>query len=164
MPELSRYQTEFLKLDGGEFTHLVKIGRSLLDIAMFDFDDSVTGDTIYRHKDFVDNLGVYQAAWEIFDPPKPYAPDQIGVVLARNSLILAVQSKRTAIHKFKSEPSITVVIGDGRAIINERDPIRPILNRRELDAESLEMFNSRLYEALDLFKINIDEIELEQAS
>lgn len=163
MFEQPNYQSEFYRVVGGEYQNLVEIGRKLLDIAYLDFNNTESKRFI-QPKYFLDIPGGSQAAWEIPEPPKFVAPDQIGVILAKSSLLLAIYSKRTAIHEVPSEPHVKVMVNNGQAKLTELDPVRPIIKPRTLDGESLTMFNGRLNKALSLFKLNVDEIELKQAS
>ncbi|HMM62039.1 MAG TPA: hypothetical protein PKC86_00605 [Candidatus Saccharibacteria bacterium] len=164
MSEWLRYQTEIDKIDGGECSDLVRIGRSLLDIAYFN-SINPTVESVARLKYFIDIPEVIQAAWEIPDLHRPYSPDQLGVVLVENSLRLVINSRRNAVHKYPSEQNVKVSLCGGGGMIIETDPIRPMAGKADfLYGRSLDMFRSRLDETLNLFELNISEVELKQAS
>lgn len=161
MFELPRYQTEFLRVKvPDEMQALAHIGKKLLDIAYY---ESAHFDQNHFLLRFHESSDISQATWQQDRVGNAYPHEGLEVSLVRGALILAVHSR----NRYKDgllEPYSSVVIQDNTARLVERDPMRAKNLSATLPDEKFEYFTNRLYEQMDTFKINYEDIKLKKAS
>lgn len=139
---------------------LAHIGKKLLDIAHYE-STHFSQNQFFRR--FNESHGISQAAWQQEQIGNTYPHEVLAVNLVRDALILVVNS-RGHYKEGLLQPYSSVVIQNNTAKLVERDPLRAQNFSTNLPDEKFEHFTDRLYEQIDTFEINYEDIELKQAS
>ena len=143
-----------------ELRALAKLGRQLLDIASFEASHpEITQSPHLQIFDEVPEMS--RALWRLPTIGNQYNHEYLAVMVVNTALIISINSLKPYMeNRLMGRTSLVIERNVGR--INESEPLRPVSSTTRLPNSKFDYFTDRLGETLNIFEIELPEIEMRE--
>lgn len=136
---------------------LARLGRQLLDIASFETEHAEISSNPYLVV-FDEVPEMSRALWRLPVVNNQYQHEHMSVSVVNSALIIAVSSLKPYMDGHLM-PRSSLVMERNLGKLNESEPLRPVSRTTRLPDDRFDYFADRLDEVLDLYQIELIDVE-----